>query len=333
MSLQLFDGFEIAPNLRNSITGTAPTAQAGRTGGKAASFLPNGLVTIPLPTPAAQVFVGVAIKPSALSIGSTGANCYAIGVRSDAGATGHLCVNFSPDGHVYLRRSLSPIGTIMATSTAIISPDVWHYLELSATIADAGGICIVRLDGVEIINFVGDTKNAGTATTISSIDLGGLQTSYYDDLYICDALGAAPYNTFLGDRVVKAARPDGAGASSGFTPSAGSNYQCVDEDPWTTADYVAAAAAATDTYTHADVSGFSSVDALQVVTYSLKTDAGVRTLRTVMRSSAGTSAESADLALPTSVGVVQGPIRQTDPDALPLTQALVNTAQYGVKAV
>jgi hypothetical protein len=333
MALQVFDGFEIAPFSRNGWVGTVPTAQAGRTGGKAVSFGANGLSTLPLPTPAAQVTFGFAFRPSSGSIGSTGANCYIWGIRGDAAATGHMCMNIAFDGHLTLRRSISPLGTIIATSSAVISENVWHYLEVQATIADAGGICIVRLDGVEVINFVGDTKNAGTLTTVSSIDLGGIQTSYFDDFYALDGLGAAPYNTFLGDRVVKAMRPDGAGASTGFTPSAGANYQCVDEDPWTTADYVAAAAAATDLYTHSDVAGFSSVDAVQPVTYSLKTDAGVRTLRTVMRSNLGTSVESADLALPTSVGVIQGPIRLTDPDGVALTQALLNSAQYGVKAV
>lgn len=333
MSLQLFDGFEIAPTARNNMSGTAPTSAAGRTGGKSVHFGSNGTALIPLPTPVAQAIVGFAFKENGAMWGSTSAGQFLLSLYGDAGGTGHLGINVSSDGHILLRRGAGANGTIIATSVPILTASAWHYMEVSATIADAGGVVVVKVDGQEFINFTGDTKNAGTLSTISTLGLGGAQSCLYDDLYVCDATGAAPYNTFLGDRVVKAMRPDGAGASTGFTPSAGSNYQCVDEDPWTTADYVAAAAVLTDLYTHSDVSGFSSVDAVQAVTYSLKTDAGARTLRTVERSNIGTSRESSDLALPTSVAVVQGPIRQTDPDALPWTQTLVNSAQYGVKAV
>lgn len=336
MALQLFDGFEFLPQAKNGLnfqSGSLDAAQAGRTGGKSLRFATPGQLAIPLVTPAAVCFMGAAFKEGGGSWGSTSAGAFLFAVWGDAGGTGHLVVNISNDGHLLLRRGVSANGTIIATSLLTVTAAAWHYLEMQVTIADAGGVCIVKVDGVEYINFVGDTKNGGTATTVSTVGLGSMGSCLYDDLYVLDGTGAAPYNTFLGDRVVKRGNPDGAGASTGFVPSAGANWQCVDEDPWTAADYVAAAAAATDLYTHADVAGFSSVDAVQVVTYALKTDAGARTLRTVMRSNIGTSAESADLALPTSIAVVQGPIRQTDPDAAPLTQALINSAQYGVKAV
>jgi hypothetical protein len=336
MALQLYDGFEIAPTQRNGLTCSSGVlvSNTGRTGGKSVGLSASGANTqIPLPTPAAICYVGIAFKETGSAWGSTSAGAYLLNTWGDAGAVQHVTINVSNDGHITVRRG-GANGTIIATSTLTITANAWHYLEARIVVSDASGEVIVRVDGAEYINATGlDTKNGGTATTVSTIGFGQFGSCVYDDLYVCDGTGAAPYNTFLGDKVIRRATPDGAGASTGFTPSAGSNYQCVDEDPWTTADYVAAAAAATDLYSHSDVSGFSSVDATQVITYSLKTDAGARTLRTVTRSAVGTSAESADLALPTSVAVVQGPIRQTDPDGAAWTQSLVNSAQYGVKAV
>lgn len=337
MTLQLFDGFEVATFLRNNaiLSAGAISSQAGRTGGKAARISASGAtLSFPLPTPAAVVYVGFAFKENGAAWGSTTAGSFLLNTYGDAGATQHVCVGVSNDGRITVKRG-GPNGTLLATGVPVLVANAWHYFEAKVVISDTVGEVVVKIDGAEYLNATNlDTKNAGTLTTISTVVLGQFGTCDYDDLYVCDGLGAAPYNTFLGDKVVKATRPDGAGASTGFTPSAGSNYQCVDEDPWTTADYVAASAAASDLYSHADVSGFSSVDALQVITYSLKTDAGARTLRTLARSnSGGITAESADLALPTSVAVVQGPIRQTNPDGLPLTQTLVNADQYGVKAV
>jgi hypothetical protein len=44
-----------------------------------------------------------------------------------------------------------------------------------------------------------------------------------------DNTGDSPQNDFLGDCRVDVIRPNGAGANADFTPSAGSNYENVDE--------------------------------------------------------------------------------------------------------
>lgn len=332
MALVMFDGFEILPNLRNNGTpsGTV-SSNAGRTGGKALGIQASQQVSYALGTPISAAILGFAFKESGASWGATTAGSFLAQFYSDAGATVQLTVNISNDGHLLVRRGAAT-GTIIATASAPIAAGVWHYLEIQVSISDTVGYAIVRCDGVELINVNGqDTRNGGTLTTVSTVNLGSFGGCLYDDLYLCDVTGLT-YNSFLGDRVVRAGRPDGAGATTGLTPSAGSNYQCVDEDPWTTTDYVSGTTG-TDTYTVADVSGFASVDAVQAVAYASKTDAGARTLRTVMRSNLGTQVESSDLPLTTTVSVVQGPIRQVDPDSAPLTQTLVNTAQYGVKVV
>ncbi len=50
-----------------------------------------------------------------------------------------------------------------------------------------------------------------------------------DDLTFCDSTGSAPYDGFLGNVRVQALLPAGAGASTQFTPSTGSdpNWQCA----------------------------------------------------------------------------------------------------------
>lgn len=290
-------------------------------------------ITYPLPSAAATCIAGAFCYNDGSSWGSTTAGSQFIEFLGDAGAVQHLCVKVTADGHIEARRG-GPNGTILATSTYVLTANQWHHWELKGTIADAGGICILRIDGVEVLNFTGDTRNGGTLATVSSVRFGSnAGGSKWTSIVIMDGTGT-DHNDFIGERVIRRGNPDGAGATTGLTPSAGVNWQNVDEDPWAAAgtDYNSASGVAKDTYTHSDVSGFSSVDAVRVILYALKTDAGARTVRTVMRSSIGTENDGgADLALSTTVGVVTGPIRTTTPDGAALTQTNVNSSEYGVK--
>lgn len=315
-----WDGYGIdAPG---RVSGRAWSAQATSTSARVLSF----------PASAALI-AGFAIKFS--EILTTAAW---LTLRGDAGATSHLNVIFDSVGHLVLRRGT----TTLATSAQTASAGVWYYLEVKATIADAGGVCVVRVDGVDWINFTGDTRNAGTATTIDSLRLigagsGTSGTITWDDMYVCDGTGAAPYNDFIGDHKVETLRPAGNGASSQFVGSDGNsvdNYLLVNEVTPDPADYVGSGVAGSrDLYDTGDLAATTSgtVRAVQVQLYAAKSDAGTATVKTAIRSPSGVVDASTAQPLSTTYAMLNGPIRLTDPDGAAWTIGTVNGMQVGAE--
>lgn len=122
--------------------------------------------------------------------------------------------------------------TVIATGTiGIGSVDQWYMIELYVKLANSpDGVATVRIDGVEDIAFTGDTLSGSSAAiTYVRFTTGGA-TGYHDDIAVNDTSGAAD-NSWCGDGRVIGIKPNAAGDNTDFTPSAGSNYQNVDEVP------------------------------------------------------------------------------------------------------
>jgi hypothetical protein len=353
MSLVVMDGFEVLPNLRNSVQNNATIlAITGRDGvGKAfaSSTNTNAYATMAVPS-AATFIMGIGCKVTQTVIGSTSVS-NTITLYGDSGATAHLSLNFDASGHLVLRRGPETFA-IIATSTQTLpslpagntsAVGYWFYLEVKATIADAGGTCIARINGVEWINFTGDTRNAGTATTVSMIRFPASAAWASDDLWVLDGVDGttlappqkAAFNDFIGEKVIRASRPSGNGASSQWLGSDGNsvdNYLLMREDPWNQTDYVTnSTATQRDTYDYANVIGLSTVDAVQVVGYASKSDAGVRGIKFVTRSSIGATAIGPDNPLSTTWTVYQDVIRTQDENNTPWTLTKVNAHEYGIE--
>lgn len=280
----------------------------------------------------ATVYVGCAFMCNNLSAGRS-----ILILGGDGGATSHLSVSFDQTtGALQLYRG--DYATLLATSaSSLILAGAWNYIELSATIADTGGACEVRCNGATVMSYSGDTRNAGTSTNIDAITLqssivgSGSLVCQWDDMYVCDATGAAPYNTFLGDVRIATLSPNGVGSSTGFTPSAGSNYQTVDELPYSAADYVSATASGTrDTYAMSDISGSYSVLAVQNNVIAKKTDAGGTALKPAIKSGASVYYGSSKVL--TSNDATISDIRTTDPaTSAAWTVTAVNSLEAGME--
>lgn len=256
---------------------------------------------------------------------------FAIVVRYRDGATDHVDFRFRQSTGTW---NATRNGTVLATGTAALSNDTWYYIEVKATIADAGGRAILKINGVTDIDFTGDTRNAGNA----SADVVGFFGSFttvtldIDDIVIADATGSAN-NDFMGDVRVAALLPSGAGNVSGWTPSSGANYTTVDEASANgDTDYVETSTATTkDTYAMGDLPTVpTAVKGIQIVTQDRKTDAGTRTLRHVVRRSS-TDYESADLVMTDSFQM-HATIRELDPStSAAWTESGINAMEAGIK--
>ena len=322
----------------------------GRVGGKGLSIATatNGssgqtLSARKLFTASAQATVGVAVSPTAYSTGGNGGG-FAITLSGDAGATSHLTLMSNATTRALELRRGNTSGTLIATSTIVIPIASWAYIEIQATIADAGGTCVVRLNGstTPAINFTGDTKNAGTATTIDSITLlayrpatqGGISSAIFDDLYVLNSTGTAN-TTFLGDIRVQSLLPSGNGTASQLVGSDSDqvdNYQLVDENPYSTTDYTASATVGNrDTYAMDDLPGsITQITAVQTNLVAAKSDATAATARIPLRSG-GTEYYGTNYPLATTYATYHDPYDLNPATSAAWTAAAVNGLETGME--
>lgn len=250
------------------------------------------------------------------------------------GATVHCAVGADASGHLTI---YGPAGTVLATSTVVLSINVWYYIEVVVVIADSGGSVTVYVDGTSAVTFSGDTKNGSTGVCDNVKMIRPTSGFFVDDTYILSAAGSAPFNARLGDIAVRTLLPSGNGASSQWTNSAGNstnNYSYVDEANSSSTDYVGAAAASlTDTYAMGDIPTTDTPLATQILVYAAKSDAGTPpVMKPVTRGDGGTVLEESAITLSTTYQVFAGAVRTTDPDGDALTATNVNGMQAGVRS-
>jgi len=167
-------------------------------------------------------------------------------------------------GKVYINNTeklfiqYQPFGTADTLfTTTQLDANTWYYLELKAKMHGSEGIVQFRLNEELIVDRSGlDT----VAYNSSGTQIGGVQFSFaiygrwwLDDIYILDTTGSKN-NDFLGDIRIDSIYPSGVGNYTDLTPSAGNNYECIDEINMDSADYVEGAnAGEKDSYAYADV--------------------------------------------------------------------------------
>lgn len=333
MALRFFDGFDHYPAseaLHKWSTGDTDMQQgdAGRFGGVSLRLQGNRQ-RVKVLDAQGEWIVGFGFQP-----GGSG-SCSIMAFLSGGTVQDDIFWNHGP-GNLTIRRGGS---TVVATGTKVLNAATWYYIEWRIVFHDTTGIAQVYVDSVLDINASGlDTNNAGGNTADRlRVDGGGVAAAdHVDDLYLCDATGSAPYNTFLGDCRVEAIYPNGNGNSSQLDGSDGNqvdNYLLVDEtnsDDDTT--YVESSDVGDkDTYAYGNVTPASgTVHAVQILPWARKTDAGARSIVSVARHS-GTEEDSAAITLPSSYTYVTQDIRTTKPGGGSWSISDVNNAEFGVK--
>lgn len=176
------------------------------------------------------------------------------------------------------------IGPSTRISTLWLSGYIEIWLRVSSD--PAVGRVVIRQDEVVKVDWRGVTQLA-TAFTTPAIRLGSYGTnfgrtySFYDDIYLCDGMGGAPFNGFLGDVSVQTLHPTAVGKSSDFALDnsgvAGMTKPQALSDPTTTTGFVSSSTgSAEDSYQLQDVPFSSLVYAVRpfVVGARNTTDSG-----------------------------------------------------------
>jgi hypothetical protein len=204
----------------------------------------------------------------------------------------------------------------------------WHYVELEFVGHSNNGRATLYLDGVQVLEFKGNTQ-AQSAYGANSIALRGNNGSYvlFDDLYVIDEA------TRLGERRIETLRPNGDIAGNDFIPNTGdTGFGVLDDPTVSAADFVSASTQGNRAlYNFTNLSTVpDKIDAIQLNVWAAKTDSATRQISTLVKSGAVETAGS-DTNLPSSHLNVYRIENKNPANNGAWTPGAVNAIQAGLK--
>lgn len=221
-------------------------------------------------------------------------------------------------------------GTTLETGANTIPYNVTFLIEIRYKPLNSGGVFTVKVNGVQDINYSGDTTNG--LENIKTIGIGGVSNSVYakfDDVIVDDA-------NWIGNTKIQAIVPTGAGATTGWTPSTGANYAAVDEIPAVNTDYVKTSSEQIDTYAMGNLTGsIASIKSVAVQTRNWREGNGLydRGQHIVRPASTDRLAASKTSIFPITATSFQSIWELNPEDSAAWEEADVNGMEAGIKAV
>jgi hypothetical protein len=198
----------------------------------------------------------------------------------------------------------------------------------------AGGSVEVWINGKQVLAYSGNTAASGDNgwNGWQIYQTSGAETRVAN-VVIYSTTGNAP-NARTPETRIWDTLPTGAGGTTEWTPSAGANWQCVDEQPSNgDTDYVSAASAPlTDTYScPAAATAGSIIYAVAVHATARKDDAGTNEVDGVLRSAGANYAHGSPKPITASYARYRW-LWEADPaTGLSWTVAGANAAQPGIR--
>ena len=235
-------------------------------------------------------------------------------------------------------------GTTLGTSSIAITSGVYNYIELKITISNTVGVVQLRVNGVTEINLSNqDTQNSGNASAdqvwfgFDRVQPDGVVSfsDDYDDVYILDGTGGAPYNDFLGDSRVDALYPVSDQLAQ-WVPSTGTDHWAlVDESPPNTTDYVTESTVGDiDRFGFTDLPVLTSpvVRAVQVAMYAQNPEGGARNIAATALSNA-VVLDGATQALSLTFRYLYEIYTKNPDGTIDWTPTTVDAASFGAKVM
>lgn len=213
----------------------------------------------------------------------------------------------------------------------------WCYVELKYRGHASAGVYELRVNGSVLYTFSGDTHYSTAGDNLGFIFADEAWSGWeIDDLYFL-AVDGVGLNDFLGDSRVDTVLATGAGNSTQLTPSAGANYECINEDPNDPADYVEGDTdGLKDTFVYADVPtdiDDNNIYAVCVDNHARRTQpVGGVILRNVLRSNGTDYYGPQDYAVGDSTVGWKKSVWEKDPDDNgDWTQVKINACEFGAE--
>lgn len=206
--------------------------------------------------------------------------------RSGGTTVTHLILDVIANGAIRVRRGDNT--ELGRSDPDTVSLDVWHRLEMKATIHNTAGAVEVRVDENPVIVLTNvDTQDSGSSTIVDTVTIyAGFNTArqHFTNIVFIDDTGTD--NTgFIGGARVITLYPNADTSQKDFTPDSGStNYDRVNESPQDDdTSYVES-----NTVAHKDLYEMDdlTVNPIQIFGLSItailrKDDSGSRTVKTI----------------------------------------------------
>jgi len=225
-------------------------------------------------------------------------------------------------------------GTFLGATTGLgLVTGTWYYIEVKTLIHASAGTFEVKVAGSTVLNLTGIDTLAGSTAQLRAVRLTGAGSTVlfsFDDWYVCNDSGATN-NDFLGNCRVDAIFPNAAGDASDFTPSAGSNYQNVDDNGHDSDITYNEDSTSTnqDLFNYESMPSVGTIYGIQINTVCRETDATTFSLKTLSKTGTTTSADTAQ-TIGTTTYTTLTRVLETDPDtASAWTISGLNSAQFG----
>lgn len=171
--------------------------------------------------------------------------------------------------------ALVVLGTTRGTANSYL--DVWEHWGIEVKTDPTNGWVKIYRNGINEMGWEGNTGSTnGSQIRMGKYSNNFSQSVYYDDIYIDDMAGedlqVPPILYF------RPIFPNGVGDYSQWTPTSGSNWETVDEQPTNESDYVQSEA-------------LGDIDSYQMTTQTLDTDEFCRAILPVVWAKRGGSTE------------------------------------------
>lgn len=251
---------------------------------------------------------------------------------AEDGSSEQLVLRQDAGGTLYLDRGATNIDS---NAYGLVA-DTWYYIEMDITWGDGtAGAYDIYVNGQNIMSGTSvDTRNV-TGDNCSGVEFQGNSSGagIFDDVVAIDGTGT-DQTTRIGPCFIETVIPNGDGNTVNFTPSAGSNWQNVDDgdSPDDDTTYNSSSTAThKDLYAMAALTGnIGTVYAVQPRSYVRGVDAGTRGLKNVARSNV-TEVDGTEKFVDQSYIYIDH-IYENDPNGGGAwTESSVNAAEFGIK--
>lgn len=224
----------------------------------------------------------------------------------------------------------SESGTLLGTGTTVINNSGFYSIQAKVVFHGSTGAVTVKVNNVAEITLTGQntiaTANA-YATKVRFFNTQGSTGVYWiDDCYIDDA-------DFLGDLKIVSKVPDGAGTHTDFTPSAGANWQNVDDGASYDSDSTYNASSTNghiDSYAITALGLTGNIVGVNQIAFLRKDDAGARLAALFLKSGA-TDSVGSDINLSSGYAAYSRLLAQDPNGPIGWTVTNLNASEPGVK--
>lgn len=230
----------------------------------------------------------------------------------------------------------SNVASASLGSTNLNRNDTWMHIGVNV-FANASGFASLYIDGVQVLTYTGNT-----AGSIDTVYFGGrigggsgwAASAYFDDFYVDTATSESdvspPSKRFLFSLV------NASGANAQFTPSAGANFENVDDSGTPDGDttYNAALSAGLkDTFNTANITVPADhvIRAAIILAIARRTDSGVSS-QLKLHSYDGATYQSGSAQTPTTSYNTLWERQELQPDATAWNEVDFEACQYGYES-